>query len=91
MSAERIGDARAYRRAGGRRAYNARRRILAEIRRHDLVRYALDHGVDLLARGAAPRVARVLNVSRGTAWSDIRRILEGTASRFRCPTCQRQL
>lgn len=90
MSAERIGDERAYRRAGGRRSYNMRRKFLAEVRRHDLVVYALQHGVDLLARGAAPRLARTFKVSRGTAWADVRRILTAAAASPRCPTCQRR-
>jgi hypothetical protein len=67
-------DSRAvYRRAGGRRRYNAIRRLRAECRRVKLARLCLKYYPDYppLARGLQTRLAAELGVSRSTISRDL--------------------
>ena len=61
----------AYRRAGGRRRYNAQRRRTADARRVALVEQLYADRRSLWARGTQAHYARVLGVSRATICRDV--------------------
>ena len=61
----------AYRRAGGRRRYNAQRRRQAEDRRLTLFDLAFDAGPPWTRRGARAHYARLFGVSPATITRDI--------------------
>ncbi len=63
----------AARRAGGRRHYNARRHLLAELRRSALVDYLLETGALPFGRGA--ELARRFGVSRSTMCRDLGQVM----------------
>jgi DNA invertase Pin-like site-specific DNA recombinase len=60
-------------RAGGRRQYNAHRRLLAALRRRELVRMIVES--DALPFGSGAEYARRLGVSRSTVCRDLARLL----------------
>ena len=80
-----------YRRASGRRHYNALRQFQAVIRRHTLLellasgRYGRlgDHGVQT-------RLATVLGVHRATVCRDIQALLQQARKQRACPLCGHQ-
>ncbi|MGC1274884.1 MAG: hypothetical protein WBC44_14355 [Planctomycetaceae bacterium] len=57
-----------YRRAGGRRSYNARRQLAAEGRRHQVARIWCELK---FRRGAASEIARRLEIHRSTVCRDL--------------------
>ena len=63
----------AARRAAGRRQYNAHRRLLAALRRRELVRMIVES--DALPFGSGAEYARRLGVSRSTVCRDLARLL----------------
>jgi hypothetical protein len=77
--------AQAYRRAGGRRHLNAKRRIDMLTRRLKVVELAKQYG---LGPGVRARIARELRVSERSISRDFR-VLFGPAGH--CPTCGRSL
>lgn|SRR5690349_13490345 len=76
-------DTAAYRRAGGRRAYNARRRFQQVRRRAEVARLLTCKGA-LFRRGIQTELARELNVSRSTISRDLAYLLR---LGWPCPTC----
>lgn len=77
-----VTDIEAFRRAGGRRAYNALRRIDVEIRRIDVMRLLRSYG---FRHGVQARIARELAVSEATISRDIAAL---RPSHVACPTCE---
>jgi hypothetical protein len=73
----------AYRRAGGRRHYNAVRRFIQERRRAEVARLLSGKGA-LFRRGIQVELARELNVSRSTICRDIAYLIR---LGWPCPTC----
>jgi hypothetical protein len=77
-----VTDIEAFRRAGGRRAYNALRRIDVEIRRMKVLkllrRYGFRHGIQA-------RIAHELGVSEATISRDIAALRPRHVA---CPTCE---
>jgi hypothetical protein len=73
----------AYRRAGGRRHYNAVRRFRREWRRAEVVRLLSCKGA-LFRRGLQTELARELGVSRSTICRDLAYLLR---LGWPCPTC----
>ena len=75
---QRISTADAYRRASGRRHYNAERQLNANLRRIELV--------PLLGKGLTlEQMAIRLHTSTSTVFRDIKKILE--PQQWSCPTC----
>jgi hypothetical protein len=62
----------AFRRASGRRAYNATRRVKAMVRACEVMRLWGEYGFDY---GSRARIARELGVHRSTVTRDIMRVL----------------
>jgi hypothetical protein len=73
----------AYRRASGRRHYNAVRRFHRERRRAEVARLLICKGA-LFRRGLQTELARELNVSRSTICRDLAYLLR---LGWPCPTC----
>ena len=69
------------RRAGGRKAYNARRQFIAAQRLHEVAELIAKLGFD---RGCLVKIARALGVSGATVTRDVQRLLAGGRV---CPTC----
>lgn len=69
-------SASVYKRAGGRRRYNAMRQRKAETRRDTIARMFRAEWL-LHLRGIAPQLAVMLGVSRQTAWRDLQAVLFG--------------
>lgn len=69
-----VSDGEAARRAGGRRAYNAARRVQAQERRRQVAELLNKYG--LLEYGTQARIADELGVSRATVHRDVRAILK---------------
>ena len=65
----------AYRRAGGRRRYNAERARERERRRDRVAAIAVELGPRFFARGAQAEIARRLGVHRSTVCRDLEEIL----------------
>ncbi len=84
-----VSDEEAYRRASGRRAYNARRKTLVALRRKRLVELLAESGCSLLARGTVRWLAAELKVSRRTVSRDLAALYGAFAEREarRCPLC----
>lgn len=72
--------------AGGRRRYNATRRLNADMRRHAMRLLVIEQGCGLLPRGTQAALARALDVSEATISRDLRGILKAGPSRS-CPLC----
>ena len=70
-----------FRRAGGRRRYNAMRQRRAEARRQEMAR-VLGPMALLDPHGLSVALARAFGVSRQTAWRDLQRILGGREYEF---------
>ena len=81
-----VSDSVAYRRAGGRRAYNARRTFMVRLRWARLLDLARDLDTGFWEHGAAARLARALGVSRWTVARDIRQI-RAAFNHQHCPVC----
>ncbi len=82
----------AYCRAGGRRAYNARRQFFALYRHMHLMKIFAGNQMNLWKHNGAQKVlARALGVSKST----VRRDIKMTLSEYRlgkpCPLCRREL
>ena len=75
------------RRAGGRRHYNALRRVRAALRRHDVLTLIVRHDLDLTARGTSSRIASALGVHRSTVFRDVQAILADLRRGRPCPCC----
>ena len=84
----------AYRRASGRRAYNARRQSAALERRIQVARafteIVEEEGLGVLGRGVQARLARKFNVSRSTMTRDTQFLWRWLAHR-QCPSCDTML
>ena len=76
-----IASLEAFRRAGGRRAYNAWRRDMKLFRRRDVMQLVLQFGHQ---RGVQARIAKLLSVSEGTISKDIKATLYAPNV---CQTC----
>jgi len=74
--------------ASGRRRWNALRRLLADLRRIEVLRFMVELGPDYspLQRGLKARISRALGVSPATISRDVRAIWAVRNDR-RCPTC----
>jgi DNA invertase Pin-like site-specific DNA recombinase len=70
---DRVSDTIAYRRASGRRHYNAIRQVRATVRRSQVARLLRAYGLE---RGTQARIARELNVSDATISRDTRSVLD---------------
>ena len=82
-------DDEAYRRAGGRRAYNAWRQSMALYRRMRLMEIAARNQLNLWSRnGAQKALARALGVSPSTVSRDIKAILAEYRPGKPCPLCR---
>ncbi|MBI3966634.1 MAG: HTH domain-containing protein [Chloroflexi bacterium] len=77
----------AYRRAGGRRHYNAWRRFMAVDRQRLVAQLALEEGFGFFQRGAQARLAKRLGVSRSTICRDVEALLDATRAGRPCPCC----
>ena len=75
------------RRAGGRRAYNARRRFAAEARRAAVMALVEKEGVSIWRRGVQSKLAENLGVHRSTICRDVRIIKAEYRAACRCPLC----
>lgn len=84
-----VPDEVAYRRAGGRRAYNARRQALAGLRRQAVVELLAESGRSLFARDTVRWLAGELGVSTRTIQRDLAAIYGARVERERrrCPLC----
>jgi len=84
-----VSDEEAYRRAGGRRAYNAWRKTLVALRRQRLVELLQRSGRSVFARGTVRWLAGELGVSRRTVYRDLDAVFGQRAEREarRCPIC----
>jgi hypothetical protein len=71
----RIPTALAYRRAGGRRRYNARRAFQRALREDKVAALLIRSGNGLFERGTLARIARDLGVHRSTVTRDVARLL----------------
>jgi hypothetical protein len=81
-----VSSREAYRRAGGRRGYNARRTFMVRLRWARLLDLARELEMGIWEHGAAARLARALGVSRWTVARDIRQI-RATFNHQHCPVC----
>ena len=79
----RVSDSLAQRRAGGRRRYNAVRRVNAECRKNEVARLLRCLG---LGRGSRAEIARRLGVSRATVTRDVQALF---AEATFCAACGR--
>ena len=77
----------AYRRASGRRRYNAWRQFRAAYRRHQIIDVALQLRLGFFARGAQAAIARALGVSRSTIHRDVWRLMSACQVGQPCPLC----
>jgi hypothetical protein len=77
----------AYRRAGGRRHYNAWRTTMALYRRYRLVNIAANARLNMFTRGSQVVLARALGVSPATTSRDVKRILDDCRPGKPCPVC----
>jgi DeoR/GlpR family transcriptional regulator of sugar metabolism len=73
--------------AGGRRAYNARRQLLARIRRREILEYLDNSAVSLLVRGTQRTLAQHFKVSESTISRDMRGILAEQGGGRKCLLC----
>jgi hypothetical protein len=71
----------AAKRAGGRRRYNAVRRLKMVLRRKQVAEWMMENGMD---HGSTAQMAALFGVSRGTIWKDKVSIL---TSHSNCPRC----
>jgi hypothetical protein len=79
----------AYRRAGGRRSYNARRQIMALYRQMRLMEIVARNRLDLWTRnGTQQALAHTLGVSKSTISRDIKAILSEYRPGKPCPLCR---
>lgn len=79
-----VSDSEAYKRAGGRRRYNAVRRLRAILRRQQVA--------ELLASGySQAEIAERLGVSQSTISRDVLHLRAETRRRGTCPVCGRLL
>src|SRR3712207_243308 len=82
-------DQEAYRRAGGRRAYNARRQSMALYTQMWLMEIVARNRIDVWKRkGAQKSLARALVVSKSTIGRDIKTILSEYQLGKPCPLCR---
>lgn len=77
-----INSDEAWKRAGGRRAYNARRTFAAEHRRAEVAKLLATFGV---AKGVQAMIASKLGVSEPTISKDVKALLRSGCKV--CPTC----
>lgn len=82
-----VSDGEAARRAGGRRAYNAWRRMMAEYRRYRLVGLAAEARLALWSRGTQTTLAARLGVSRSTISRGVAAITKACRPGAPCPVC----
>jgi hypothetical protein len=75
------------RRAGGRRKYNALRKLRAELRRRGLVAALHATGQSLMARGTAGWWARRAGIADTTARRDLAALLAQLRAGRPCPIC----
>lgn len=77
-----VSSVEAAKRAGGRRGYNARRALMATMRRHQVAQLLKTYG---FRPGVQARIARELGVDQATICRDIKQI----SFIKPCPTCGR--
>ena len=71
-------------RAAGRRRYNSVRRVLAELRRHELIAFWKEHPY---TPGWKAQAARALGVHRSTITRDMGVLLRRVNESKHCPLC----
>ena len=60
---------------------------MARVRRHKILKIAVERHLSLVARGTPTVLAGELGVSRVTVWRDIRTILGQLNEGWPCPVC----